>query len=268
MEIFCKELNKTFPTKQEMFTALKGKKEELIGLKKSEIKTSEGINLSIKDNVASKGTTEVLKIGDKIKVAMNTTNYLDHDGDLIIDNLLSNGDVINDGKMNLTSRRLTGDIVNSGFLTIRVDEHVSGSIINSGIMNGEINGIRYGSWDNGSEQSREFTRPGSVLSSAETLGYLTIDTSTDTINSITSTYTQTNAASRQYDSQIVDADNATIYFEQSNADINAGVKNFDSMTVVNALPVAQTVNLLLLQKRTGASGLITGQCIIEFTRIP
>ena len=85
MEIFCKELNKTFPTKQEMFTALKGKKEELIGLKKSEIKTSEGINLSIKDNVASKGTTEVLKIGDKIKVAMNTTNYLDHDGDLIID---------------------------------------------------------------------------------------------------------------------------------------------------------------------------------------
>ena len=82
---YCKELNLEFATKQEMFFALKAKKDELIGLTKSQIKSSDGINLSIKPKVAQKAEPEDLKFGDTVKVAMNTTNYLDFDGDLIID---------------------------------------------------------------------------------------------------------------------------------------------------------------------------------------
>lgn len=193
---------------------------------------------------------------------------VDAGGDLIIDNLLSIGGITNSGKANITSRRLAGDIVNSGFLTVRVDEHVSGDVINSGILNGEINGVRYGSWasDDGSEQSRTFTMSGNVSSSAQIIGYMTIDTTTDSIDTITSTYFQTNSGSRQYNIAIADQDNGTEYFGESNISSGFGFKNFDALKVVNAMPVNQVVNLVILQSRTGAGGLNTGQCIIEFTR--
>jgi len=84
--IFCKELNQEYATKQEMFKALKAKKNEIIGLKKSQIKFSKGINYSFKsDSGVKNDDSEQLKIGDIVKVAMNTTNYFDYDRDVLID---------------------------------------------------------------------------------------------------------------------------------------------------------------------------------------
>jgi type VI protein secretion system component Hcp len=86
MKIYCKDLKQEFATKQDMFTALKASKEELIGLKKSQIKRSDDISYAFKNDVAVKDDTqEVLQIGDTVKVAMNTTNYFDSDRDVLID---------------------------------------------------------------------------------------------------------------------------------------------------------------------------------------
>ena len=86
MKIFCKELDKSFESKQEMFAALKENKDELIGIKKSQVKRSRAINYIIKDDTSTKeDDQEELRIGDDVKVAMNTTNYLDFDRDVLID---------------------------------------------------------------------------------------------------------------------------------------------------------------------------------------
>lgn len=87
MKIYCKELKQEFGTKQEMFKALKAKKEELIGLKKSQIKMSNAVSYAFKSDSSIKAddSQEELKIGDTVKVAMNTTNYFDSDRDVLID---------------------------------------------------------------------------------------------------------------------------------------------------------------------------------------
>lgn len=86
MKIFCKELNRDFESKQDMFTALKENKQDIINLKKSTIKNSECIQLNIKNNNLEKAETiKKLELGDWVKVAMNTTNYVDYDLDLLID---------------------------------------------------------------------------------------------------------------------------------------------------------------------------------------
>lgn len=85
--MFCKELNKDFADKKEMFAALKERKEELISLKKSAIKEKRSIVAMIKPEFSEKAEQqpEPLKLGDTIKVAMNTCNYIDYDMDLIVD---------------------------------------------------------------------------------------------------------------------------------------------------------------------------------------
>lgn len=87
MDIFCKELDQSFESKQDMFKALKESKEQIINLKKSKVKNSQCINLRFKSDSEQKNENiKQLEVGDRIKVAMNTTNYLDHDKDLLIKN--------------------------------------------------------------------------------------------------------------------------------------------------------------------------------------
>ena len=86
MKIYCNELKQEFATKQEMFKALKASKDELIGLKKSQIKKTDDVSYAFKNDVAVKDDTEeILKIGDTVKVAMNTANYFDSDRDVLLD---------------------------------------------------------------------------------------------------------------------------------------------------------------------------------------
>jgi hypothetical protein len=87
MDVFCKELNISFDSKQNMFKALKENKEQIISLKKSNLKRTQGVSLSFKSDSSTKGeNVKKLEYGDRIKVAMNTTNYLDYDMDLLIKN--------------------------------------------------------------------------------------------------------------------------------------------------------------------------------------
>jgi len=85
--IHCKELNKSFENKEQMFEALKKSKAEIIGLKKAQIFKSheKGLGVNLKN-------IDPLKFGDTSKglmtdtnfhyVVVNTTKILDSHGDL------------------------------------------------------------------------------------------------------------------------------------------------------------------------------------------
>jgi disulfide oxidoreductase YuzD len=82
MSIFCKELNKDFQNKQDMFAELKANKERIIGLKKAAIKISEPIFAVIKGEETEKSEAGTVALGDYIYPIINTTLYLDSHGDV------------------------------------------------------------------------------------------------------------------------------------------------------------------------------------------
>jgi len=87
--IFCKELNKSYETKQEMFAELKANKETIIGLKKAKLKNSDPISVYMRKNEAQKDATgnDVIGIGSTIYAVINTTNFFDSCGDVHLDGI-------------------------------------------------------------------------------------------------------------------------------------------------------------------------------------
>jgi len=92
--IFCHELNKSFPSQSQMFKAMKDEKSNLLMLKKSAVKFTDGFDCLLFDDVTEKGV--VTKGNDavldnptelKIRVVGNTTNLLDSHRDLHVDGL-------------------------------------------------------------------------------------------------------------------------------------------------------------------------------------
>ena len=85
--IFCKELNKEFKDKQELFEALKANKEQILNVKKSTIQKSfeKGSGIKGKFLDVSKLSTQCKGIDiekDFHYIAVNTTNVLDSHDDL------------------------------------------------------------------------------------------------------------------------------------------------------------------------------------------
>lgn len=92
--IYCKELDKNFDTKEQMFAALVQNKQSLKTLKKSAVKFTDGLDCLLSDTeaengVVTKGNEAILDNPTEIKVrvVMNTTNVLDSHKDVHIDGL-------------------------------------------------------------------------------------------------------------------------------------------------------------------------------------
>lgn len=87
--IFCRELNKSFETKEQMFIELKAHKDKIIKLKKATVKESDGFVAMYKNGTATKeeGESGMPKIGDFIYPVINTTNYFDSHGDVHINGI-------------------------------------------------------------------------------------------------------------------------------------------------------------------------------------
>lgn len=103
MKVFCKELNREFSSKEEMFLALKENKTRIIGLKKAAIKESDPIGFEIKitkaDGEAEKTDNPEIKDGDTIYPIINTTNILDSHGDVHLDGIWNNSVKDQQGKI-------------------------------------------------------------------------------------------------------------------------------------------------------------------------
>lgn len=82
--IACKELNKSFDTKGEVIKALVENKAEIIALKKSAFKMSDGVSGTIKSTAEKAVSSEQLKFGDKVSVVINSIGILDSHNDVHI----------------------------------------------------------------------------------------------------------------------------------------------------------------------------------------
>lgn len=87
MKIFCKELNKEFTDKEEMFKALLSDYSKILELKKASIKESDSVNVMFlnKSETSSK-ELDFVKDGFVYPV-INTTNFLDSHGDVHFPNI-------------------------------------------------------------------------------------------------------------------------------------------------------------------------------------
>ena len=85
MNFTCATLkDREFSTKEEMFTAIKASKDDIISLKKSSIKHSLPVHYVHKngDIQDKKESLKKLEYGDYVYPVINTTNYLDHHDDV------------------------------------------------------------------------------------------------------------------------------------------------------------------------------------------
>lgn len=81
--ITCKTFgDKVFSSKKELYAELVAKKDELIAIKKSAIKFSDGLAGIMKSETAKGGDGQLLTIGDTITTAINTVGYLDSHEDV------------------------------------------------------------------------------------------------------------------------------------------------------------------------------------------
>ena len=90
--IVCKELNKSFENKEDMFVALKSNKDSIISLKKANIQKScdKGLGVNAKPiDVSKLGTTSkgILTDENHYYIAVNTTKVLDSHSDLHVDGI-------------------------------------------------------------------------------------------------------------------------------------------------------------------------------------
>lgn len=101
--IFCKELNKEFATKAEMFKALKENRDKIIGLKKAAIKNSDPVSFVVKNKESAikeaDQTVSEVKIGDRVYPVINCTNWLDSHGDVHLDGIWDQSVKDNKGKL-------------------------------------------------------------------------------------------------------------------------------------------------------------------------
>ena len=87
--ILCKELNREFETKQDLFKALRENHKEIISLKKAKIQKSIEKKASVKSRLISKALTNKQEFQDEniCYIVVNTTKVLDSHLDLHIDGL-------------------------------------------------------------------------------------------------------------------------------------------------------------------------------------
>jgi len=130
----------------------------------------------------------------------------------------------------------------------------------------QVNGVNYGTWAEGSDYLATFSRIANTPNNWDNIGYLQIDTTTDTPNAFTVGYRQNSGGNRTHKVRIIDADTSTVYYEDSNNQTGSANYFYDALTVVNALPTNQVVNLAFEHERDGGPGLADTSIAFEFTR--
>jgi len=197
---------------------------------------------------------------------------------------------INDGVAQFTFQQLTGNFtanggttgivcnaeigdftISPGALVFADIFAVTGTIINFGGLNGIVNGVRYGTYIEGSTNVVTGLRNGNIQSSYDEPCLRLTITGDDTITAISCGYRQNPSASRTVGFRIIDADNSTIYWEATNTETTSNISHifeFDLIAdEVNALPSNQVVNLLVQAERVAGNGTSDANAQIEFTRV-
>ena len=165
----------------------------------------------------------------------------------------------------------------AGSLTVAAGATFVGEVFNligpflpdpAAILACRINNIDYGFYQNGTELTQTFLRDGTIPTTFETTGAVTIDTTTDTINEVIGSYAQTSGGARTVNFRLINADTSDIYYTGTSAQTGASPRYYATLTATaTPLPANQPVNLLLQNERSGPGGVNGGGGQIEITRI-
>lgn len=243
-----------------------------------------GLQINIQEitgNIDSSGTSIMFINSQLITGAVNLLGFID-----TIRTQSITGNVTCGGLLNLLDCSVTGSVtlsagktyfdsdvissnltINAGAIGTGQISEVNGAITIAGTFNGEIAGVKYGSWDEGSDFLKDFNDPGNVPNTWSDIGYFQIDTNTDTVTAFSAGYRQNAAGNRTHKVRIIDADDATVYYEASNPNTGVATLIYDALTVVNPLPTNEVVNLVFQHERDGGAGLANTSISFEFNRV-
>ena len=241
-------------------------------------------NITITDGVATFSTQKFT--GDYLASGGATTLHSQaHFGDItcsgglhFFDVQAQVGDLTCDGAtatVRLSIDSLNGDFTVSGGAQAKgqISEVTGNVVIEAGsIFDGEIDGIEYGAWIDGTEIVTTGIRQGNIQGSYDDPCLrVQIDTTTDTVDEILLTYRQNPNGSREVGMRVIDRDDSTVYWEATNTATGSGEKNyvFDlAADLVNALPVNQVVNLDFQAERVIGNGTQLAGAQLTITRTP
>lgn len=195
---------------------------------------------------------------------------------------------VNGGLAQFNFQLLTGDFTaNGGITTVDINAEVgnftvasgaivfadifavTGTITNAGGLNGIVNGVKYGTYIEGSEVILTGIRNGAIQNTYDdACGVFTIDTTTDTINAITVGYKQTNVNFREVNFRVVSQDGLTTYFEDTIGTNGIGQQaEALDLTPVNPLPTNQQVTLVIEAERQTGGQTSDANVQLELTRV-
>jgi len=184
----------------------------------------------------------------------------------IIGDLLISGN----SNANISVNEVIGDFtVAAGSVCTGQINKVTGIITITGTFNGEIAGIKYGSWVEGDEVVFTGIRNGSIQSSYDDACLVfTIDTTTDTIEEIVVGYKQSNVNLREVNFRVASQDGLTTYFEDTISTTGVGQQaELLSLTPVAALPSNQVVTLVVEAERQTGGQTTDANCQVNIKRV-
>lgn len=146
---------------------------------------------------------------------------------------------------------VSGDIVveSGGELNITAIHHSSGVVSNSGIINGTINGIDYGSSVVDGVKFISFYDPKNIDKNFKTVGFFTMDTATETMNEAVGFYLQSATSASTVTFEIVDATSGDIYFTGTVTDGTSTGPIRVPLAASVALPASTSVDMVCQVKR-------------------
>ena len=189
-----------------------------------------------------------------------TGNRIEADKGLVI---TANGDAVVDVP------KIVGDIENNGLLEATIIKH-TGAITGSGAINGNINGVKYGTYVDNEGQFLAVLNTRSNISSGgggTQGGFLPWNTATDQMNSITLNYRQTSSQPRTVIINIIDSSTGVVYFSGVSAQASAGNKELSVPTTpINPLPSNTALTLQVIYSRSGPGGVLDPTTTFFFSR--
>jgi hypothetical protein len=202
------------------------------------------------------------KIGSITSIGTTGTQAIFRSGQIILqgDQLSVDTVVVKNGaEVWLNDYIIEADIVveAGGILHCRIYQGDGYTIVNNGEINGDINGVRYGSFVIDDDLIFTFAEDRNFTSSDRLLGVFRIDTTDTTINDAVAFYNQNVGDSREATFEIVDAsDYSTAYYTGSNSETGTSppAKSLTLSATGTPLPTNQPVNLAVIYRRSSGVG--------------
>lgn len=204
--------------------------------------------------------------------AVNTSGIVIEAGDVV----LAASDITADtavlvksgGTLTLLNDKIVGDIIVEvgGVLRVLCLSH-TGTVTNAGEIDGKIGSVRFGADIVNDLVTINFSKAGSFDTEWQDIGFFSIETTTDTIQTMAANWVQSSSQNRTAEFRVVDTlTPTTVYFANSLTVAGVGSKFLDVKVPITPLPTDQMVSMTVQAQRVGAAGINNPSILITYTQ--